>query len=138
MFKNYARIAFRGLKKNKLNPLINIFGLAIGLATTLLITLFVLHELSFDRWLPGSEQIYKVEFTETEPGHEPLTSAMTPAPVAAALVKDYADIETAVRLLPRAFTVRQGDRQFNEAVYLVDASFFDVFDLPMAVGASEA
>lgn len=138
MFKNYITTAFRNLVRNKLYSFINIGGLAIGLATSMLIALFVSYELSYDEWLPGADQIYKVEYTEVDPGHEPIISAKSPSPLAPALVKDYAGIEATVRLTPRAFTISQKERQFNESVYLADASFFDVFKLPIVSGTAEA
>ncbi|MEE8295668.1 MAG: FtsX-like permease family protein [Sphingomonadales bacterium] len=137
MFKNYITTAFRNLLRNKLYSFTNIGGLAIGLATSMLIGLFVIYELSYDRWLPGADQIYKVEYSEVNPGHEPIITAKSPSPLAQALVKDYGGIEAAVRLTPRSFTVRQGENQFNESVFLADPSFFEVFDLPIELGSKE-
>jgi putative ABC transport system permease protein len=138
MFANYLAVALRRLARNRLGAAINIGGLAVGFAAVTLIGLFVLHELSYDRWLPDVDSLYKVEFTETEPGHGPLASAMTPAPLAAALLKDYGDISVATRLKAKNYTVRQGNRQFTEEIYFVDPNFFDVFDLPVVAGSREA
>lgn len=60
MFKNYFKIAFRNLWKNKSFSAINIFGLAIGLAVCLLITLFVIDELSYDKYNVNADRIYRV------------------------------------------------------------------------------
>lgn len=138
MVRNYVTVALRRLYRNQATSLINLGGLAVGFAAVILIGLFVLHETSYNRWLPGAGQIYKAEFTETEPGHEPLASAMTPAPLAAALVKDYTDIALTTRLKTKIYTVRRGPDQFKENVYFVDPNFFDVFDLPVADGNRDA
>ena len=60
MIRNYLKIAWRNLLKNKLYSFINIFGLAIGLTCFLLISLYVLEELSYDRYFKDTERIYRV------------------------------------------------------------------------------
>lgn len=138
MLQSYMTIAIRRLLRNRVTSLINIGGLAVGFAAVTLIGLYVMYELSYNRWLPNIDQLYKVEFTETEPGHAPIKSAMTPAPLAAAMLKDYAGIEAATRLKTKIFTVRQGNRQFREEVYFADPSLFDLFDLKVVSGSRDA
>jgi putative ABC transport system permease protein len=113
-------------------------GLALGFAVATLIGLYVLFELSYNRWIPDYENIYKIEFTETEPGHKPLLSAMTPDPLANALVKDFPTIQHAARLKQSQFTLQHGENQFNELISFVDAGFFDVFDLEIKEGDHDA
>ena len=138
MFINTIIVALRRLARDRLYSVINIAGLALGFAAVTLIGLYILFELSYDQWIVDHDQIYKIEFIETEPGHKPLTSAMTPGPLAAAMVKDYADIDYATRMKQAAFTLQQNATQFNETITFVDSSFFDVFDIDMAMGDRES
>ena len=68
MFRNYLTIALRNIVRHKLYSFINIAGLAVGLACAILIALFVRDELSYDKWIPGSENLYRVEVTYHPPG----------------------------------------------------------------------
>jgi len=138
MFQNYLTAALRNFTRNRLYAAINIGGLALGFAAVTLIGLFVRSELQYDTWLPDHDRIYKVEFTETEPGREPFTSAQTSALLAAAMVKDYAGIEEAVRLKSLPVTVQQDDQKFREHIHLVDPNFFSVFDIPVLQGNRDA
>ncbi len=134
MFLNYVMVALRRMRRNRMLSVINIGGLAIGFAAVTLIGLYVHYEASYNKWLPNVDALYKIEFTETEPGHAPIASAMTPAPLAAALVKDFATIEDATRLKTKKFTVRSGANQFTEELFFADANFFSLFDLPVVLG----
>lgn len=134
MILNYLTVALRRLRRNRMLSIINIGGLAIGFAAVTLIGLFVHYETSYNKWLPNVDKLYKVEFTETEPGHSPIPSAMTPAPLASALVKDFSSIEDATRLKTTKFTLRHGENQFAEEIYFTDPNFFELFDLPVVLG----
>ena len=68
MFRNYLVIALRNIVRHKLYSFINIAGLAVGLACLILIILFVRDELSYDKWIPGSDRLYRVEVTYFPPG----------------------------------------------------------------------
>lgn len=138
MMTSYLTVAIRRLARNRMTTLINIGGLSIGFAAVVTIGLYVAYEFSYNRWLANIDRLYKVEFSETEPGHAPISSAMTPAPLAAALAKDYAGIEVTTRLKTKSFTVRQGSRQFTEEIYFTDPGFFDVFDLETIEGNRSA
>ena len=61
MFRNYLTVALRNIVRHKLYSFINIAGLAVGLACAILIILFVRDELSYDKWIPGSDNLYRVE-----------------------------------------------------------------------------
>src|SRR5262245_48044404 len=99
MLRSYLTVAIRNLVANKLHAVINIGGLAVGLAACLLILLFVKDETSYERWLPKADRIAVVETTFYIPGRDTIAFAGTPGPVAPALVKDFSsDVERAVRL----------------------------------------
>ena len=73
MFKNYLVTAFRNIVRHKLYSFINIAGLAVGLTCVILIALFVQDELSYDKWIPGSENLWRFEVTFHVPGRsEPI------------------------------------------------------------------
>jgi putative ABC transport system permease protein len=139
MFRNYVTVAVRNLVRNKLYSIINIGGLAVGLAACLLILLFVRDELSYEDWLPNADRIATMESTFLIPGREKMEFAGAPGPTKPALEKDFSsDIVRAVRVFGDEEPVRIGDRQFiGESVY-VDPGFFEVFDLPMVAGQRDA
>src|ERR1700748_657270 len=97
MFKNYFKIAFRNLWRNKGFSAINIFGLAIGLAGCLLIALFVVDELSYDKYNLKADRIYRVSPNFKVSGGV-FNDRESPAPMAAAMARDYPQIECATRL----------------------------------------
>jgi putative ABC transport system permease protein len=135
MFKNYFKISFRNLWKNKSFSAINIIGLAIGIATCLIIMLFVQHELSYDRFNKKADQIIRVTFYG-EVGGEKMKEASVMPPVAQTLLADYPEVEEATRLRvggsPR---VNYGNTDFKEeSVAFVDSNFFNVFTLPLLQG----
>jgi putative ABC transport system permease protein len=135
MFKNYIKIAFRNLWKSKGFSAINIIGLAIGLATCLLILLFVLDELSYDRYNKKADRIYRVD-GEIKFASNHYIMAVAPAPMGATLKKDFPQVEQYVRFRNiGGLLVKKGneDVQENKIIY-ADPALFDVFTLPMIDG----
>ena len=135
MLKNILKTSIRSLLKNKGFTLLNIMGLAIGLATCLLITFYVRNELSFDRFNNKYERIYRIN-TDLRYGGTTTSFAITAAPVADALVKNFPGVENAVRLAPAVgMRFKKGNEiiQENKVVYC-DPSIFDIFTLPMIEG----
>jgi putative ABC transport system permease protein len=92
MFKNYLKIALRSLWKSKGFSAINIFGLAIGLATCLLITLYVIDELNYDRYNEKADRIYRIN-SDIKFGGGDLHLTVTSDPMGAVLKKDYPQVE---------------------------------------------
>jgi putative ABC transport system permease protein len=136
MIRNYLKIAFRSLMKNKGFTFINVFGLALGLATCLLIVFYVFDELSYDRYNTKADRICRVN-NNVKFGGMDNSYAITPAPAAAALKADFPEIEQVARLRDRGGNqVRKGteDIQEDRMVY-ADNSIFDVFTLPMIDGS---
>ncbi|MEO6731409.1 MAG: ABC transporter permease [Ferruginibacter sp.] len=135
MYKNYIKIAWRNLSQKKGFTAINILGLAIGIATCLVILLFVQNELSFDRFNKKASQIVRVYFKGTNPGGKMNESTVMP-PTALALKTDYPEVLEATRIRdygrPR-FVV--GNQTFKDAPFaFVDSNFFQVFTLPLLQG----
>ena len=135
MFQNYLKIALRNLWKNKGFSTINILGLAIGIATCLLITLYVLDELSFDRYHEKSDRIYRVNIDLRFGGGEQ-KFAVAPDPMAFTMVELYPQVENAVRFRGYGSSViRKGNQNIKEErIISVDSTLFDVFTLPMIAG----
>ena len=135
MIRNYLKMAWRNLKKDKGFSAINIFGLAIGLATCLLITLFVLDELSYDRYNQNADRIFRV-ISDIHVNGNGLNGIYTPPPLAASMVRDYPAIENAVRILSSGdMLVKKGDETLMEPYSaFADSSFFDIFTVPLITG----
>jgi putative ABC transport system permease protein len=135
MFKNYLKIAWRNLAKNKAFTLINIAGLAIGIATCLMIILFIQNEMSYDRFNQKAEQIFRVVFRGTMNG-EKMNESSVMAPVAPTLRKDFPEVMDATRLLQYGSPkIIVDNKTFKDANFAyVDSNFFQVFTLPMIKG----
>ena len=135
MIKNYFKIAWRNLRKNKTFSIINITGLSIGVSCFLLIALYVLDELSYDKYNLHAYQVYRID-DHVKFGDFSYEGAETPAIMGPAFTKDYPQIEEYVRFKNHdRFVVEKGSESFKEdkAVY-ADSSLFDVFTLPMIAG----
>jgi putative ABC transport system permease protein len=139
MFRNYVTVAFRNLVANKLYSIINIGGLAVGLAACLLILLFVRDELSYEDWLAKSDRIAAVDSAFKVPGRDRIGFAGTPGPLGPLLEADFSsDIQRVARLYQDMEPTRVGDKQLISANSYVDKGFFEIFDLPMVAGDREA
>ena len=134
MFRNYLTIALRNLYRHKLYSVINIAGLAVGLACVLFIILFARDQLSYDKWVPGSANLYQVEMTLMVPGRPPLDVAAIPFPLPAAMHDEIPGVTGMTRLYSEPMTLTIGDRQFPEAVDVVDPNFFQIIKLPLIAG----
>jgi putative ABC transport system permease protein len=136
MVKNYLLIAFRNAWRNKGYTLINLLGLAIGICSSIIILLFVLDELSYDRHNEHFDDIYRICIRGKIQGNE-LEAALSNAPMGATLKGDFAEVEEFTRL----FTfdgdpiVRYEEQVFiEENFYYADSTFFDVFTAPAVFG----
>jgi len=134
MLKNHLKIALRSLWRGKTYTALNVFGLAIGLACFGLIAAWCLNELSFDRFNEKHERILRIA-GKVVTDAETFDQAVTAPPMAEALIKDYPEVENAVRLDMNDCIVRYGDKQFSEdGVLFVDQSFFDIFSYRLSAG----
>ena len=136
MFKNYFKIAWRNLWRNKVFSAINILGLSIGLACCILIFLFIQNELSYDTYHQHAKNIYRVT-SEAEGPNGRTNLAVTPAPWAPLMKKDYGEIKTYARLLKAEKTDvgQPGQRHFYETDLLyADSTFFDIFSVQLEKG----
>jgi len=135
MLKNFFTIAFRNCWRNKATSLIHIAGLGLGIATFLLIVLFVQHERSYDRYNKKADRIVRVDFHGKMNGGETREATVMP-PVAAAMKQDFPEVEVATRLVNQGVhRITYGDKTLREdAMAFVDSNFFQVFTLPLIEG----
>jgi putative ABC transport system permease protein len=135
MIKNYIKTAFRSLMKNKGFTFINVLGLALGLATCLLIVFYVFDELSYDRYNTKADRIYRLN-NDIKFGGIAGTYAVTPAPAATALKADFPEIEQVARFRNRGGNkVKKGNQDIQEdRMVYADNAIFDIFTLPMVYG----
>jgi len=137
MIRSYILVALRNLWRNRGYASINIFGLALGLATSIFIFLYVINELSYDRFHEKSDRIYKAWVSGMMPTGE-MHDAITAGPMAAALIADYPEVEQVVRIRQYGgYLVGNGDRKFNETrqdFMFTDSTFFDVFGFKLLRG----
>ena len=138
MFRNYLKITIRNLWKNKSYSFINMVGLAVGLASCIVILLYVNNELSYDKHHKKVDRIARVaSFIDFSGSY--LELATTASPMGPTLKTDYADVEDMVRVRPRGeFHVRSGDTNIKESdIIFSDPSVFNVFTIPVIHGDSE-
>ncbi len=138
MYKSYFKIGWRNMVRNKGQFAINITGLAIGITTCLIITLFITDEFSFDRYNNKADQIVRVVLKGNLNGEE-IKEAVTPAPVGPTLKEEFPEVEadTRIRSTGSHEISYQGTTFRNDKLAFVDPNFFDVFTLPFIMGNPE-
>ncbi len=140
MLKNYLKIAWRSVLKNKFFSIINILGLAIGMAACLVIFQYVSFEKSHDLFHENSSRIFRVDLNQYKNG-ELETSLATTFPVVGRTLKESfpESVETFARLMsqPGVFSVQKGDESLvfeEKKVFYTDNSFFEIFTFPLVLG----
>jgi len=139
MFRNFFKVAVRNLVKRKIFTLINILGLATGMAVCLLIVLFVQSELNFDQQHENGKDIYRIALERKYPGHSSSYSFI-PQSIGAAVKTEFPEVQESVRIFPFTgdggnFFLRIGDKMFEEKrVFGVDSNFFRVFTSKILLG----
>ncbi|GAB3963200.1 ABC transporter permease [Spirosoma harenae] len=135
MLSNYLTIAFRNLWRHKAFTAINIVGLAVGLATCLLIVLFVLHELSYDRYHANADRLYRMTLN-SRLGESDFHYAYTSEPAGKALLDECPAVETVTRLRDDGDMLVKHDHDTfkEERVAFVDSNFFSFFTIPLRKG----
>ena len=135
MIKNYFITALRIMLRQKAYSFLNIAGLSIGIAASLIIILYVADELRYDRFHEGAERIYRIGFAGRLQDTE-FNSANSPAPVADAMKKEIPGVEEVVRFgLWRTMPINYKDKSFTEQSFLLaDSNFFDFFSFTLVKG----
>lgn len=128
-------LAIRQLEKNKGFTLLNILGLTLGLTTFFFITLYVVDELSYDRYNKNVDRIYRVN-SDLKIGDRISYMADAAPPVAGILKANYPEVEDVVRVFPQSSSrFQKGSEQIEETrIAIVDPDFFKIFTLHMIAG----
>jgi putative ABC transport system permease protein len=135
MWRNYLTVSFRALLRDPLFMLINLFGLAVGIAGCLMIVLFIRYETSFDDWLPDAGQTYQVQHISTSGENVGRRMAMSAFVASTALPTQFPEIEAATGVVYGDGVFRRnGDLLQLDYVYATDGNFLDVLRLPLVRG----
>ena len=135
MIKNYLKIAFRNFKRQPGYTFLNVFGLTIGIAATLLILLYITEETRFDKHHEKADRIYRISAEITEPDDH-FFWATTQSPLAPTLKTEFPEVEDYVRLIDNGRTrLEHEDRYFfEEKVFVVDSTINNVFTFNFVQG----
>jgi len=133
MIKNFFKIAFRNLSRSKGFSFINIAGLAVGMASALLIFLWIQNELSYDQFHAKKDRIYQAYNRDTFNG-ELWAWGMTAKPLAPALKSEFPEVEDAARETGAGFLFTYGDKHLKVDGSIVDPGFLTMFSFPLLEG----
>ena len=144
MIKNYLKIAWRSLQKNKLQTVINLLGLTVGTVCCLSIMVYVFAQFGYDQQFSDSSSIYRIN-TSIKEHNEGKPSAGTSPPIAFAMKEDFPEVSEATRVVyfgsGNAGLLRNpesGESFYENRGYLADSTFFKIFDYPFVEGTSKA
>lgn len=137
MLLTYFKLAYRNLIKNKLSFFINITGLSVAIACSIVFFLLLDKEYTSDRFHENSDSVFMVVYT-LEGDEQAQRWGDTPLPLGSALVSEFPQIERAVRIMDKSTTVRLQNNVFNETVRFVDPGFLDMFTFPLSLGRKAA
>lgn len=139
MFKNYFKVALRNLNKYRVYSVINLIGLAIGLAACMLILLYIHDELTFDQFHPKSDRIYRVIDERMSPDLGPRKFGSTAPPVGPALKNEIPEVEDFARAaMMGRLTIERGDTRVHEDFVVVDPALFNIFNFEVISGEDPA
>jgi putative ABC transport system permease protein len=133
MIKNYFKVAWRNLKKNKTHSFINIFGLSVGMAVAMLISLWVYDELSFNKNFDNYKNIAKVwqfvKFTDETSAYD-----VSPIPLAEELRAKYPEFKSVSLAANHVFSIAYGDKKFSKSGNYAEPVFTEMMSLQMLKG----
>ncbi len=133
MFRNYFISAFRNLIRQKGFSIINISGLAIGMAIAILIYIWVQHELSYDKFNTKYDRLFRLVQTQHY-ASGPLTTTCMPGPIAKDIKDEIPEIANSFMFYSRTMTVSYAERVFTEDIQLADPELFEMFDFEFLEG----
>ena len=133
MWNHYLLTFYRAMTRHRLYALLNVLGLAVGIAVFLVLWLDVRFETGFERWIPGAQSVYVVRSIWLGTGHALDANNATMGGTLDELRGDYPQL-LGTRIWDQGVTVRQGAQATPEQAEAVDPTFFKVFDLPLALG----
>jgi putative ABC transport system permease protein len=131
MFKNSLKLTFRNIKKHMIHSFMNISGLSIGLACSLLIMMWVQHELSYDRFHENADRLYRVVYSSDDGD---LHGSYLPGPLAAYLREHFPEFNSTTGFRPWEAKIAFDNKSFSSIGSYVDPSFFSMFSFPFEKG----
>jgi putative ABC transport system permease protein len=134
MIKNYFKIAVRNIKRYAVHSVLNISGMAIGMACAILILLWVYDEWSYDRCFKNSDNLYRVIENQFHSTGKVTSMIPTPGILAQALKEEYPEITRGSRFVSCPLTLKKGDEFIEESVVCVDKDFVKMFDIKFVHG----
>ncbi len=143
MLRNFFKVSIRNLIRNKTYSVINILGLSIGMACSIIIFLFIFDELSYDKFNKKADQIYRVGIDAEMQGRR-TKGFITGAPVGRTFVTEIPEVKNSTRIIKAPMgqdeaVVKYGDKKFvEENVVFVDSSFFNIFDVEFVEGYAKS
>lgn len=136
MLKNYLKTSFRNLLRHKSYTFINVLGLTVGLVTSIFILLWIIDELSFDRFHSDADRIYKVMVNNTYPDGKIETYPATPAKLKDVIVQEIPEVESAVQYtFETELLVKHETKAYNEIGIYADATLFKILSFPIVKGS---
>jgi putative ABC transport system permease protein len=134
MIKNYLKIVWRTIWKNKVFSSVNVIGLALSMACCLAISIYIWNEVNYDSFHANRNNIYRITNKKNQAG-KLYNTAMTAGPLAPALQKDFPEIENTVRFGNWSGLLKNGNKIYEEKnVQLTENSIFRVFNFPLLMG----
>lgn len=139
MYRSHFKFAWRNMRKHKVNSLMNMLSLSVGMACFVFIFIYIKGELSYDRFHDDADLVHRVVIDLVESDGEILPDATTPPALAPALQANFGEIEKSVRIFPSwgnkfLMGVNEEQKFYEESVIRADANFFDVFSFPFIYG----
>ena len=135
MLRHYVLMAIRSFARHKLYSFINVLGLSVALTCVIFVILFARSELSYDKWIPATRGLYRVELIARMPGRPAFHFAGSSYPLGQAMHEQIPGVSGMTRLESTSLTLANGDRQFlEEKVDFVDPNFFRIIRLPLTEG----
>ncbi|SFD81503.1 ABC transporter permease [Spirosoma endophyticum] len=134
MFRNYLKIAFRTLWKNRTHFLINIVGLSVAFGTCVLLFLTATFELSYDKFHTDADRIFRLNFLSSNRDGTPDKSGTMPFPISPALKAEFPELEGVSRYFSRGSSVRRNNQIYGKDVRMVDPDFLHMFTFPLRKG----
>ncbi|MET7253795.1 ABC transporter permease [Dyadobacter fermentans] len=136
MLKNYLKIAFRNLLRNKAFSAINILGLSVGMASAVLILFWMYNEISYDRFHKNKDYLYEAWNRGTFDGKLQCWNS-TPQVLGPALKAEYPEVDHISRNYSRWFVTRAGDKKISSEAIITDPAFLSMFDFPLLQGNAQ-
>ena len=138
MLFHYLQSGLRDAARNKLYTVINVVGLSVGLTCSIFVMLFIADALSYDKWIPGYQNLYRAEVSLFFPGTPPMPTVSSPFQFATSAQAEVPEISGVARLVREYTTIRYRDQPFSEHIAVVNPEFFSIIRLPFVSGNSAA